>query len=113
MHHVIVTRVSLTLSILLLMLVVGFALVVGSPVSPATAEGGAEGSAPKDAAADLYDRYCGACHEVNELVEGLQQAEDPDALVAEWLRFLERHGRASPEQDMEILEYLSDQRKDP
>lgn len=113
MNHVVVTRVSMTLSTLLLMLVVGFALVVGPPVSPATAEGETEGSVPKDAAAELYDRYCAACHEVDELVEVLQQAEEPDALVAEWLRFLEKHGRASPEQDMEILEYLSEQQQDP
>ncbi len=102
MHHIIVSRVSLTFCLLLAGGTLGFALLADSgPTAEPAGEAAGEGAA-------LFDAHCGGCHTVDELAPGLRDAEDPAARMAELEAFLENHGRASPEQDRAILEYLAD-----
>lgn len=105
MHHVIVTRVSITLCILFAGCVLGFAwLSAGAPESdPALAP------APAARGEALFQTYCGRCHDVAELVTPIRDAADREALLAEWEAFLGRHGRADAAQDRIILEFLAQQ----
>lgn len=105
MHHVIVTRVSLSLCVLLGACVLGFAALVNDP-APA---GEPNSQAEPDGAA-LYATYCGRCHDAGEMAADLDSAADRDARMAELEAFLESHGRAGPEQDRAILQYLESHR---
>lgn len=102
MHHIIVSRVSLSFSLLLAGCILGFALLAdGEPPAAPAGDATGEGAA-------LFDAHCGGCHTVDELAPGLRDAPDPAARVAELEAFLENHGRASPGQDRAILEYLAE-----
>lgn len=100
MHHVIVTRVSVSLCVLFAVCILGFALLVHDS-EPA----GEDGADPATGRA-LFDQYCGRCHGVEELAADLAQAPDREARIAELERFLESHGRSSAPEDRSILEYL-------
>ncbi len=103
MHHVIVTRVSLSLFALFAACILGFAVLVNPP---APAGPGGQAAAPEGAV--LFETFCARCHGVSELAAGLSAA-DRDDRMAELSRFLETHGRANAEQDRTILEYLARQ----
>lgn len=109
MNHVIVSRVSAVLVILLGASVIGFALLVARTQPPADGavertgiprEGG-EGSA-------LFETHCGRCHSAASLARTLAESNDPEALAGQWEVFLERHGKASAEQDRIIVRYLAE-----
>lgn len=102
MHHVIVTRVSTVLCLMLVGCILGFALLTdrGVPVR--------EGRAPTDSGAALFETHCGRCHGVGELAAALQAAPDRAARLREWTDFLEEHGRAGAAQDRVILEFLAE-----
>lgn len=102
MHHVIVTRVSVCFCLLLAGCVLGFAFLVDRPSLAGISSAPAERHGAK-----LFDQYCGACHEAGELTAELRAAPDDEALAAEWMAFLERHGRAGPDEDRAIVEFLA------
>lgn len=101
MHHVIVTRVSVSLCVLFAACILGFAALVHDP-EPA----GRDEAEPEPGRA-LFDRHCGRCHGVGELAADLARAPDREARMAELEGFLESHGRASAAEDRVILEYLA------
>lgn len=101
MHHVIVTRVSVSLCALFAVCILAFAALVHDPEPAGKIE-----AAPESGKA-LFDRYCGRCHGVDELAADLAQAADRQARMAELERFLESHGRASAAEDRSILEFLA------
>lgn len=106
MHHVIVTRVSATLCLLLAGCILGFAMLVDRGPSAGQVDA-VEGRPPEAAAGAMhFEAHCARCHGVDELTGPLRAAPDRDALLDEWVRFLEEHGRASGEQDRAILVYL-------
>jgi len=106
MHHVIVTRVSISLTVLLSGLVLGFAFVVNTPSGPVSSGDTAEHAPPGHDGASLYEQHCATCHAAGELRAPLHEAPDPEALKQEWLVLLDSHGRASSDEDRRILEYL-------
>lgn len=104
MHHVIVTRVSLSLCALFAACILSFALLVNPPEMAGPSE--EEAAAPEGAV--MFETYCARCHGVSELAAGFSAANRDDRM-AELSRFLESHGRANAEQDRAILEYLARQ----
>lgn len=101
MHHVIVTRVSVSLCALFAACILGFAALVHDP------EPAVEDETDPATGRALFEQYCGRCHGVEELAEDLARAPDREVRMAELERFLESHGRASASEDRSILEYLA------
>lgn len=104
MHHVIVTRVSLSFSALVAVCILGFAALVNRP-----APSGPEEAPVASAGEALFKSHCGRCHGVDELAADLAAATDREARMAELVAFLESHGRASAGEDQAILRYLARQ----
>lgn len=101
MHHVIVTRVSLTLCLLFGASILGFAWLAGRGAPVAAPP-------PADAAArQLFETHCGRCHDAAELAAGLRGDLDTEARIRELEAFLADHGRADAQTDRAILDYLA------
>lgn len=113
MHHVIVTRVSVGVCALFAVCVLGFAWLAGEAATtprPEAASPPDGGPATEAQAAAAFERYCGRCHSVAEVTPDLGGVA-PNAHLAELVRFLERHGDASPAEDVAILAWLATRQK--
>ena len=94
MRHVTVARLALALVALLAAAALLFAW---HQVGGATPRGRSD--EPADV---LFDRNCGACHELDELAADLREAPDPARVILETLSLLADHGATDGPQDLSI-----------
>lgn len=112
MTHVIVTRVSFALCVLLLVCAALFAVLAAPASAPVTAMSSAEAGDPATRAASpagavLFDRYCARCHEAAAIAAALRGDDRQAGTAAAQMRaFLRQHGTAGDAEDAAIVAYL-------
>jgi hypothetical protein len=100
MHHRLVTRLSISLSMMFALAVGVFAWLVNAPPTDRSSVSGAR----------LFELHCAACHTVGEIQQSIDVAPDRPARMRELEAFLEDHGAATPGDDHAILDYLAETR---
>lgn len=101
MRHVIVSRVSVLLTLLLLAAAVLFVQLV----TPARDSRRAQAAATPPSGSRLFEAHCASCHTLDDLRAPF--ADGSAARRLELERFLADHGDASRDDDRAIVEYVS------
>lgn len=63
-------------------------------------------AAPELSGQNLFDRHCGACHAIRDLTQALRHAPDRYEFRRKTIEFLRKHGNASDEDDVRIVDFL-------
>jgi mono/diheme cytochrome c family protein len=127
MNHVIVTRVAVGVATLCAAAALLFAYLVTPSESQARAVDAAaltpeapppaipaatQTQAARHAGAELYERFCSACHTLSDAIAMMRaEGSDLDANAKTMTAFLKTHGKSDDAQDVLIVDFIRQQAK--